>query len=204
MVARRKFLGSVSMLLAVTLLISSVVDAQSLSDKLNELGPEGHSLAAQAGVWDVTETEWATPDAKPIVTKGVAVRRMIGSVLQETLHPGNDLSDAAISRIDYLSFNRIEGRWNYVSMDMRDPLGIMTANSFERDPANRIEVVFAPFALPGNGSAVSGQMLRMNTIIETSSNGNSVKNQYFILADGVGRKWLAHRYAYTRRLQPGT
>jgi hypothetical protein len=204
MVARRKFLGSVSMLLAATLLISSVVDAQSLSDKLNELGPEGRSLAAQAGVWDVTETEWATPDAKPTVTKGVAVRRIIGSVLQETLHPGNDPSDATTSRIDYLSFNRIEGRWNYVSMDMRDPLGIMTANSFERDPANRIEVVFAPFALPGNGSAVSGQMLRMNTIIETSSNGNSVKNQYFILADGTGRKWLAHRYAYTRRSQPGT
>jgi hypothetical protein len=198
MVSRRTFWGRVCTFFAATLL-SSTVFAQSLSERLNELGPEGTSLATQVGIWDVTETVWATPDAKPVVKKGVAVRRRIGSLLQETLHPGNDLSEATISRIDYLSFNRVEGRWDYVSMDMRDPLGIMPAASFERDPSNRIEVVFAPFSVPGNGAAVSGQMLRMNTIIETSKDGSNVKNQYFILADGMGRKWLAHRYAYARR-----
>lgn len=167
----------------------------------NELGPEGRSLAAQVGIGDVTETVWATPDAKPVITKGVAVRRMIGSLLQETLHPADDLSDKAISRIDYLSFNRMEGHWNYVSMDTRAPVGIMSANSFDRDPIGRIQVTFAPFAVPGNDPAVIGQLLRMDKLIETHGDGNSTKDQHFILADGTGRKWLAHRYAYTRRLR---
>lgn len=173
--------------------------AQSAAAKLNEAGAEARALATQVGTWDVVETVWATPDAKPVITKAVAVRRMIGAFLEEVLHPADDASDAAIGRIDYLHFNRVEGRWNYVSMETRAPVGVMTANSFERDPAENIEVVFSPFALPGDGAAVSGQLLRMTQIIETLGPDAGRKDQHFIVADGTGRKWLAHRYEYTRR-----
>ncbi|MET0256432.1 MAG: DUF1579 family protein [Luteibacter sp.] len=182
--------------------------AQSSPAELAELGPEGRALAAQVGVWDVTETVWATPDARPVVTTGVAVRRMIGPLLEETLYQGmsssdGTLPDRAISRIDYLSFNRLEGRWNYVSMDVRAAVGIMTANSFERDPASRVQVTFLPFAMPGNGPVATGQLLRMDEVIEAPDRNSTVKDQHFVLADGTGRKWLAHRYAYTRRVSAG-
>jgi hypothetical protein len=180
-----------------------IAAARTPVETLNELGPEGRALLAQTGEWDVTETVWATPGATPVVTKGVAVRRMVGPLLEETLYQGadpeHDLSEKAISRIDYLSFNRLEGRWNYVSMDIRAPVGIMTADSFDRDPANRIELTFLPFAYPGTGPAVTGQLLRMDEIVETHGDGSTIKEQHFMLADGVGKKWLAHRYAYTRR-----
>jgi hypothetical protein len=199
----RTHIGSGSCaLLITTFLIAGSAHAQSAPEGLNQLGPEGLSLAAQAGQWDVTETVWATPGASPVVTKGVAVRRMIGPLLEETLHSGNDLSDVTVDRIDYLTFNRVEGHWNYVSMDVRAPVGIMTANSFERDPAGRIRVTFAPFAVPASGPVVVGQLLRMEQVIETHGDGSMVKNQYFILADGTSRSWLAHRYAYVRRQTP--
>jgi hypothetical protein len=196
------------LLLAGSVLGAGGAGAQSSPAELTALGPEGRALAAQVGVWDVTETVWATPDAKPVVTGGVAVRRMIGPLLEETLYQGTQgrdepLSDSAISRVDYLSFNRLEGRWNYVSMDVRAAVGIMTANSFERDPATRIQVTFEPFANPGNGPVATGQLLRMDQTIETPDMNSTVKNQHFVLADGTGRKWLAHRYTYTRRPGPG-
>lgn len=199
MIKRRFFIGGAASILAAAAVMPRSVAAQSIAETLNKLGPEGHALEALAGSWDVTETVWDTPDAKPTVTKAVAIRRMLGSLLQEILHPAEDLSHTAISRIDYLSFNRVEGRWNYVSMDLRAPVGIMTANSFDRDPAERITVVFNPFALPGDGASVSGQLLRMDQVIETLGPNTSRKDQHFILADGTGRKWLAHRYDYRRR-----
>jgi hypothetical protein len=199
MIERRQLLKGSAALVAAAVAAPALAGAPSVSDTLNELGPEGHALARQAGVWDVIETVWATPDAAPQVSQGVAVRRMIGSLLQEFLRPAGGSSDAAISRIDYLSFNRLEGRWNYVSMDTRAPVGIMTANSFERDPPERIQVVFNPFAIPDSGPAALGRLLRMDELIETQGVDASRKDQHFILAEATPRKWLAHRFAYTRR-----
>ncbi len=42
-------------------------------------------------------------------------------------------------------------------------------------------------------------MLRMFQIITYGEPDRDVKDQYFVLADGTGTKWLAHQYAYKRR-----
>ncbi len=42
-------------------------------------------------------------------------------------------------------------------------------------------------------------MLRMTQTITYSEPDQDVKDQYFLLADGTGAKWLAHRYEYKRR-----
>ena len=57
---------------------------------LNELGAEGSILAQRVGLWDVTETEWASPTAPPVTTKGlVAERVLMGTLLQEIIRePG--------------------------------------------------------------------------------------------------------------------
>jgi hypothetical protein len=79
-------------------------------------------LSQRAGLWDVVETTWDTP---PTVKKLVAERKMIGSFLEEVIEPAPNSPTADIKRIDYLSFNRIEGRWKYVSMDTRAPASIV-------------------------------------------------------------------------------
>ena len=156
------------------------------------LDPENAALANRTGLWDVTETVWATPTSPPVTTTAhIAERRMIGAMLEEVLHP---LADAnGIERIDYLRFNHTEGRWDYVSMDTRAPVGIMPAWSFVRGDGLQIELAFSPFALP------TGVMLRMTELVTVTDADHDSKDQRFILADGSGTAWLAHRYVYTRR-----
>lgn len=166
--------------------------------RINDLGPENDATARTAGVWDVTETVWDTPGAVPVVTEGlVAIRRMVGLMLEETLR--SSVGPATPLRIDYLTFNRVEGRWEYVSMDTRAAVGIMTGQSWGRGDQSRIIIVFQPFAVPGPGPSVTGPMLRMRQEIVVTSSDRAVKNQYFTMADGSGVEWLAHRYAYVRR-----
>jgi hypothetical protein len=196
MIDRRHFLG-------VTLgsfLVARMAESKPLpaSTRLSELGPENQTLVERTGLWDVIETVWSSPSAPPETTTGlVAERRLIGSMLQEFLYTANDR--AAILRIDYLSFNRVEGRWDYVSMDTRAAVGIMPAWSFARGDADKITLTFEPFALPGNGQAVSGRMLRMDEVISHQGLDRDRKDQHFIMADGTGMAWLAHQYSYTRR-----
>lgn len=196
MLNRRHFLGaSLS-----ALLLPGMADAKPVpaSVRLSELGPENQALVQRTGVWNVTETVWASPGAPAAISTGlIAERRLIGSMLQETLYPASDR--AAILRIDYLSFNRVEGRWEYVSMDTRAAVGIMPAWSFARGDMESITLTFQPFAVPGNGDDVSGQMLRMDQVISRQGIDRDAKDQHFIMADGTGTSWLAHRYSYVRR-----
>lgn len=166
--------------------------------RLNHLGPENAAMARSVGQWDVTETVWDAPDAAPQVITGlIAERRMIGQMLQETLRSAAEPDK--ILRMDYLSFNRVERRWQYVSMEMRAPVGMMTAQSYGRDADDRIGIVFQPFAVPGPARAATGQMLRMRQEIIVEDPDRQRKDQYFTLADGASDEWLAHRYSYARR-----
>ena len=193
---------------AIVVAMSSVVaTAQTTSvepttptERLNQLGPEGQALARRAGTWDVTFTNWDAPGAEPTVVTGlVAERRMIGPMLEEVLRPAPNAVGIPFVRIDDLTFNRLEGRWQYVSMDSRVPFGLMTAASLDADPEQRVFVTFTPFATTGSGPAASGQMFRMEQVIQRQDDDHETKDQYFTPAGGTPTKWLAKRYSYTRR-----
>ena len=180
--------------------VSLAQQAPSAATRLNELGPENSQLAERVGIWDVTETVWGAPNTAPVVTTGlVAERRMMGSLLQEFIRPPADEAHKDIRRTDLLTFNRVEGRWGYVSFDTRAPVGLMPAWSSGRGDGTTVELTFAPFAFVGTGTEVTGQMLRMEQIITYQGFDRDTKDQYFTLADGTGTKKLAHRYAYVRR-----
>ena len=200
MLERRTILAAA---LAPGFLLPAAASAQqqpSAAQRLNEPGPEAQALAQRAGLWDVTETLWPRPGAPPIVNTGlVAERRMIGLQLQEVLRAADGAPGEDIKRIDYLYFNRVEGRWDYVSLDTRAPVGIMPAWSYDRGEDARIELTFAPLTRAGTGPAVTGQMLRMFQVNTYAEPDRDVKDQYWVLADGTGTKWLAHQYAYKRR-----
>ncbi len=179
--------GAMSLFLA-----APVLAARAAPKNISALGPENGQMAKLVGVWNVVETAWDGPNAKPRITKAVAERKMIGSFLQETMRPF--LGSSQVLRMDYLSFNRVEGRWKYVSMDLRAPVGLMSAASFGRGPKGRIDVTFEPFSLPN-----SGQLLQMNQTISEQDPNHDRKDQRFVVADGSGQMWLGHRYDYTRR-----
>jgi hypothetical protein len=180
--------------------------APSNEANIIELGPENAAMAPHTGLWDVTETVWGNPGAAPTTTTGlVAERRMIGPYLQEFIRPAADSADQNIKRIDYLSFQRVEGRWKYVSMELRVAVGVMPAYSFDRGSESGIVLQHDAFALPagvllaGSAPQAAGQMLRMTTTWTRSGPDRDVKDQHFAIANGSGVVWLAHRYAYSRR-----
>ena len=174
--------------------------APSLSDRLNEAGPEARLLASRVGLWDVTETFWPGPAAAAVTSTGlVAERVMMGTLLQEFIRPPDDIARTEVKRTDLLCYNRLDGRWDYVSFDMRVPVGLMPASSGGRGDPGRIEVTFLPFAVVGIGDGGTGQMIRMRQEIIGQAADHDRKDQYFTLADGTGTEWLAHRYDYVRR-----
>ncbi len=199
MLERRILLGA-AIGSGVLLSRAKAQSAEPAGLRLNAMGPENEAMVARAGLWDLTETVWERPGAAPVVTTNlVAERQIIGTMFQEILRPAADPAGGMVRRIDYLHFNRVEGRWDYVSMDMSAPVGIMSAYSFERGEEGRIDLTFTPFSVPGPGADVTGQMLRMTQTITYGEPDRDVKDQYFLLADGTGTKWLAHQYAYKRR-----
>ena len=208
MIDRRKLLGVttiggaalVSMFATHAVAQTTETSGESTGSRLNEPGSEAYLLKGRVGLWDVTETIWPAPGATPITSTGlVAERVMIGSLLQEFLRPPADTARAAVKRTDLLCYNRLDGRWDYLSFDTRDPVGMMPAWSLARGDLNRIEISFAPMAIPGSGTAGTGEFLRMRQEIITKDARHDVKDQYFTLADGTGTEWLAHRYDYVRR-----
>ena len=187
-------------LLLAFMLVSSPLFAQRTQSTTfeNKIGRENEAIARRAGIWDVTETVWASPSSAPVVTKWVAERRMIGEFLEEVLEPTLGAAPAQFQRIDYLGYHRTEGRWKYVSMDTRASVGMMPAASTDRGDLTSIHLTFEPFAIPVEGSKV-GQLLVMQEVITQTDIDHDRKDQYFNLADGSGVLWLKHKYEYVRR-----
>jgi hypothetical protein len=204
---RRDFLGRAVLGAAWLVPAAAVAGAQppgtpiaNSAAGLNTFGPEADRLSRRSGLWDVVETVWDRPGGEPVTTSGlVAERVMPGSMLQEILRDPADMGHGAVARTDMLTYNRMEGRWDYVSFDTRAPVGLMPAWSNDAGADDAITLVFAPFAVPAPGGAAIGQLLRMEQVIRLSDDAHDVKDQYFTLADGSGTRWLAHRYAYRRR-----
>lgn len=195
--------GRAALCLALTLLLPAVAPAQetapaTTADRLNEPGPESARIAQRTGLWDVTETTWGAPGVPPVVTTGlVAERRMVGNLLHETIRPPGDAAGQDVKRVDFLTFNRVEGRWDYASFDTRAAVGLMPAWSSGPEEDGRIVLTFHPFAAPGPEGL--GRLLRMEQVITFQGPDRDVKDQYFTVADGTGARRLLHRYAYVRR-----
>jgi hypothetical protein len=168
------------------------------AERLLMPGPEEEQLAARAGTWNVAATMWPEPGAEPVVTSGlIADRAMIGLYLQEIMRPGPG-GGSDFRRIDYLSYDRVEGRWKYVSMDTRLPVSIMPASSFGRAENGTLRLVFEPLGFIGFGTEVDGKLTRSDLLITRRSDSHELKQQHFIRADGTGRQWLAVQYDYRR------
>ncbi len=171
----------------------------SAANRMNALGSENGQMAQRTGTWDVVETVWASPGAVPTSHKYMAERKMVGPFFQETIQPAPGSAAPDFRRMYYLSFNRVEGRWKYVSLDTRNPVGLMPAASFGPGEKGQITLTFEPFALPGPGANVTGQMLRMDEIMMQKDATHDMAEERFMMADGSGKMWVAYRYDYVRR-----
>lgn len=172
----------------------------SAIERMQEPGPEAKSLAGRTGSWNVTMTIRPAPDAAPVVTKGlIAERKMVGLFLEETMMPAPGSSVPDFRRMAYLTYNRVEGRWQYVSLDTRFPAGIMPAWSFGKPSGDELVLQFEGLGFVGFGVEVEGRLTRSNFVITKDGADHEFGRQFWNQADGTGREWLAVEYEYTRR-----
>jgi hypothetical protein len=189
------------LLLAAT--VTSVAWAQTpppAVERMLKPGPEEQILGHRVGTWDVTITFRATPDAPPVITKGViAERKMVVNYLEEVMKPAPGSPGPDFRRISYLYYSKVEGRWQYVSMDTRLPVGIMPAQSFGKGADGNVTLTFDSIGFVGFGKDVEGRMIRSSYEIARDGNDHEVASQHWVGADGTSRDWLAVQYEYTRR-----
>ncbi|TIS98783.1 hypothetical protein [Mesorhizobium sp.] len=172
----------------------------SAAERMSQAGPEEEELKKQTGSWDVVASLWPAPGAEPIVARGlVAERTMIGPILQEIMRPAPDAQVPDFTRLDYLNFDRVEGRWKYVSMDTRFPVSIMPARSFGSAAGGKIDVQFEPQGFVGFGPEVEGRFMISDMAISSPDPDHVLKEQHVMMANGTGKSWLFVRYEYTRR-----
>ena len=115
------------------------------------------------------------------------------------MHPDAGAKMPDFRRVAYQYYSRVEGRWQYVSMDTRFPVGIMPAYSFANEADGKLTMVFESLAFVGLGREVEGRMIRSNLEISRESNDREFVRQYWVQSDGTGRQWPAVEYEYTRR-----
>lgn len=172
----------------------------SAAQRMQQPGPEEQQLERRTGTWTVKTTFRPTPDAKPNVTEHlVAERTMVGLYMEEVMHPELGAKMPDFKRLAYQYYSRVEGRWQYVSMDTRFPVGIMPAYSFANESDGKLTMEFESLAFVGLGSEVDGRMIRSNLEIVRDSDDHEFVRQYWMQADGTARKWLAVEYEYRRR-----
>ncbi|WP_394848712.1 DUF1579 domain-containing protein [Pendulispora brunnea] len=161
-------------------------------------GPETEQLARRVGTWDVVMTLRTSPEATPIVISGmIAERTMTGLYLQETMKPAPGSKVPDFRRIDYLTYNKLEARWQYISMDTRAPIGIMAARSYGATNFPEVTVHFDNFAIPGWGQELEGKFMRARHVTTRESDDRDVTRQYWTPVAGAP-EWLAVQYEYTR------
>jgi hypothetical protein len=172
----------------------------SAVERMSAPGPEAKALADRSGLWDVVFSVWPAPGAPPAVTRGIlAERTMIGPFLQEVMRAAPGSATPDFRRIDYLSFDRVEGRYKYVSLDTRFPAGIMPAWSFGGERDGKITLQFEAIGFVGFGQEVEGRFTLSDMVITRPGPDQELKQQHFIQANGTGTAWLAVQYEYRRR-----
>lgn len=137
-----------------------------------------------------------TATATPVVVTGaVAERTMIGLYLQEVMKPAPGSNVPDFRRLDYLTYDSVQARWEYASMDTRAPIGLMFAKSVGADTAADVTVYFDNFANPLPGGF--GGSVRARHVDRRLSEDRHVKQQYWTIPGEP--EWLAVQYAYTRK-----
>lgn len=95
-------------------------EPQTASDRLASPGPEHGWMTPLVGRWTVAMRVWPGPGAEPFAIPGMTAERTLilgGRYLRETLVGG----DGTAVREATLGYNRLEGRFELVTVDSYEP-----------------------------------------------------------------------------------
>jgi hypothetical protein len=115
------------------------------------------------------------------------------------MKPAPGSKQEPFARHAYLSFNNVDRRYEYVSLDTRYPR-TMYETSFDGGRAHRdriIEVFIEAFTHPGWGTEFVGQAMKQRREIIVESDRRNVVRQFW--TPPGGSEFLAIEYIYVKR-----
>ena len=158
------------------------------------------TLQRRTGTWDVVATVRESPQAAPVITTGiVAERRMIGPYLAEAMSTDPAASDPNEHRLAYLRYFPGHGRWQYVSLDARFPVGVLPAWSIADEANGHLELAYGRPGFDDLGTLVESRIVGARLTIIRDGEQHETVQQFWKDAAHPGSQWSAVRYDYVRR-----
>ena len=158
-------------------------------------------LTQQAGTWRVQQRIWSSATAYPVVLPPmVAERRMVHDVfLEESMQPAAGSGQEPFTRIAYVSFNPVNGRFEHVSLDSRyPPIMFETSVDDQLDRDDTIVLFVSGFTTPaGFGEIPAGQWASQRRLLIAESADHTICRQYWTFPWSA--PFLAMEYDYTRQ-----
>jgi len=157
------------------------------------------------GTWDVRQRMWTGPDAEPMMLPpAVAHRRLVGDTfLEETMKPAPGSDQEPFTRLAYLSYNNVNKRYEWISMDTRAPQMMFEISYGGGGPGRGqerrvVSLYLDSFVLPRWGKTANAAF-KQRRVIEADRDRQVVSQYWTPLSGEKAEEFLAVEYIYTRR-----
>lgn len=176
--------------------------ALALTANSSELGNSASTLPLlqkMTGTWSVKEWMWPGPHANPVgLPDAIAYRRLIDGRFLEERMIGPPRSADAFTRISFLDYNSMSGRYEYFSIDTRLPQMMNERSSGPTMTQGMIELDGGIFVAPRWGSTANVPF-RYRILVGPVQGGSQTVELYLTpLPAGHTQGFLAFKYIYTR------
>jgi Protein of unknown function (DUF1579) len=161
---------------------------------------EHHTFIRQmVGTWDVRTRIWTGPGVAPVrLPPATARRRLIGdTLLEEVMTPASRSVQDPFVRMAYFSYNRVNQRYEWLSMDTRAPQ-MMYERSLNGHEKNAVSLYLDSFVLPQWGKATYAAF-RQRRVFEFELNRQVVRQYWTPLSGEDSVEFLAVEYVYVRQ-----
>ena len=187
------------------IIMTLAVLGSAASTSAQQLGSSGSSapfLTAMAGDWDVDQTMWTGPEAKPVkLPAAIAVRRIAdgGGFLEEQMTLAGP-SKEPFTRTSHINRNAIDGVFEYFSIDTRAPQQM----HYQSQPSDvnfdgELQFKGATFVAEQWGDKKNAAFAYRVELTPVVGNRQTLRLYLRPLEAGTPRDFVAFRYEYRRR-----
>jgi hypothetical protein len=176
--------------------------ASTTAQQLGSSESSAPFLTAMAGEWDVDQTMWTGPEAKPVkLPAAIAVRRIVdgGGFLEEQMTLAGP-SEESFTRTSHINRNAVDGVFEYFSIDTRAPQQMhYQSQTSDMNFNGELQFKGATFVAEQWGDKKNAAFAYRVELTPVVGNRQTLRLYLRPLEVGTPREFVAFRYEYRRR-----
>lgn len=176
--------------------------ASTSAQQLEEAGSSPSFLTAMAGDWDVDQTMWTGPEAKPVKLPAARALRRIadgGGFLDEQMTLATP-SKEPFTRTSHINRNAIDGVFEYFSIDTRAPQQMhYQSQAADANFSGQLRFKGETFVAEQWGDKRNTAFAYRVELSPVIGNQQTLHLYLRPLEAGMPREFMAFRYEYRRR-----